>query len=38
MHQAGVIAASREYPRDDILLADVALGDVLDGDTRGRRQ
>jgi hypothetical protein len=29
MHQARVVAALRQHPRDDLLLADVALGDVL---------
>ena len=31
MHQAGMVAAGGKHLGDDILLADVVLGDVLDG-------
>jgi hypothetical protein len=38
MHQAGMIAAHRKHLGDDVLLADVALGDVLDGNATGTGQ
>jgi len=38
MHQAGMVAAHRKHLGDDVLLADVALGDVLDGNATGTGQ
>ena len=38
MHQARVIAALRQYLRDNVCLADMCLGDVLDHDPGPRRQ
>src|ERR1700730_2797809 len=38
MHQAGMGAAHRKHLGDDVLLADVALGDVLDGNASGTGQ
>jgi len=37
MHQAGVVAAHRKHLGYDVFLADVALGDVLDGHASGNR-
>ena len=34
MHQAGMVAADGKHLGDDLLLADVALGNVLDGNAR----
>jgi hypothetical protein len=31
MHQAGTVAADDKHPGDDVLLADVVLGNVFDG-------
>ena len=33
MHQTGAIATLAEHARDNVFLADMRLGDVLDGDT-----
>ena len=38
MHQAGIVAAAGEHLGDDALLADVALGNVLDGHAGGTGQ
>jgi hypothetical protein len=38
MHQAGMVAAAGEHLGDDVLLADVALGNVLDGHAGGTGQ
>ena len=38
MHQAGMVAAHRKHLGDDVFLADVALGDVLDGHASGTGQ
>jgi hypothetical protein len=38
MHQTGMLAALCENPRDDLFLANVALGDVLDRHAGRRRQ
>jgi hypothetical protein len=38
MHQAGMLAARFKNLGDDRFLADVALGDVLDGEAGLRRQ
>ena len=32
MHQAGTVATDDKHPGDDILLADVLLGKMFDGD------
>ena len=37
MHQAGMLAALFQHLGDDLLLADVTLGDMLDRDPRLRR-
>ena len=38
MHQAGTVATNDKHPGDDILLADVVLGNVFDGNAGGTRQ
>ena len=38
MHQAGTVATDDKHPRDDVLLADVVLGNVFDGNASGTRQ
>ena len=38
MHQTRVIAALRQHPGNDVFLADMVLGDVLDAHTRLRCQ
>ena len=38
MHQAGTVATDDKHPGDDVLLADVVLGNVLDGNASGTRQ
>ena len=38
MHQAGTVAADDKHPGDDVLLADVVLGNVFDGNASGTRQ
>ena len=34
MHQTGAVATLLEHARDSIVLADMRLGDVLDGNSR----
>jgi len=38
MHQAGMVATDDKHPGDDVLLADVVLGNVFDGNASGTRQ
>src|SRR3984893_11076592 len=38
MHQAGTVATDDKHPGDDVLLADVVLGNVFDGNASGTRQ
>src|SRR5438045_7891397 len=38
MHQAGTVATDNKHPGDDVLLADVVLGNVFDGKASGTRQ
>jgi len=38
MHQAGMVAADREHLGDDVLLADVLLGSMFDGDAGSTSQ
>src|SRR2546430_3421050 len=38
MHQAGTVATDNKHPGDDVLLADVVLGNVFDGNASGTRQ
>ena len=38
MHQAGMVAAHRKHLGDDVLLADMALANMLDGDASGTGQ
>jgi hypothetical protein len=36
MHQAGTVATDDKHPGDDVLLADVVLGNVFDGNASGK--
>jgi hypothetical protein len=38
VHQAGTVATDDKHPGDDVLLADVVLGNVFDGNASGTRQ
>src|SRR5260370_28535362 len=38
MHQAGTVATDDKHAGDDVLLADVVLGNVFDGNASGTRQ
>ena len=38
MHQAGMVAAPREHLGNHLLLADVAVGNMLDGNAGSRGQ
>jgi hypothetical protein len=38
MHQAGMVATDDKHPGDDVLLADVVLENVFDGNASGTRQ
>jgi hypothetical protein len=38
MHQAGTVATNNKHPGDDVLLADVVLGNVFDSKASGTRQ
>jgi len=38
MHQAGTVATDDKHPGDDVLFADVVLGNVFDGNASGTRQ
>src|SRR4029077_17369606 len=38
MHQAGTVATDDKNPGDDVILADVVLGNVFDGNASGTRQ
>ena len=38
MHQAGMVAAHGQHLGNHLLLADVAVGDVLDGNAGSRSQ
>src|SRR5260221_14675684 len=38
MHQGRTVATDDKHPGDDVLLADVVLGNVFDGNASGTRQ